>query len=174
MTRSVSGTTPWSDRVDVCRKQFASDRNDKIREQIACLVTELPVMEVGCGTQRLRRFVGGAYVGVDFTPEFDPDIVADAQELPMPDNDVPVVVTKNVLQHVPDWEAAVSECHRVARERVIHAERTHDGTTTIVADEPVLRRRFNPDEFAAAMHGTVTRYPCEADDRLTIFVGDLA
>jgi ubiquinone/menaquinone biosynthesis C-methylase UbiE len=167
--------TQWSDRIEECEEQFSTERNDEIRVQIQDLVIHLPVLEVGCGTQELKRFIpDGEYIGLDLTPEFEPDIVGDAQDLPLPDDRYPTVVTKNVLQHVPDWKEAISECARVSRMRTIHVERTHESPTDVTHKEPVLRRRFYPADFLETMkeeYDSAHMGPCYADGRLTVFRG---
>lgn len=171
--------TPWSGRVDECREQFSSERNEAIRQEIVEHVESTPVVDVGCGTGELKEHIGGEYIGVDLTPEFDPDIVGDATDLPFGDNHVPTVVVKNTLQHIPDWRAAVAECCRVAADRVVVVERTHELPTEIVAEEPCLRRRFQPVDLVTAVGdytrptGTATLHDCETDDRLSIVVGNI-
>lgn len=42
-------------------------------------------------------------------------LIADAQELPFKDNIFDVVVITEVLEHVPDMQKAIDECHRVLK-----------------------------------------------------------
>jgi ubiquinone/menaquinone biosynthesis C-methylase UbiE len=174
--------TPWSDRVGQCHEQFTTERNQAIRRELTDYIDDDAdaVLEVGCGTGELRSHVEPAheYIGLDFTAEFDPDIHADATDIPLADTSVSTVVTKNCLQHIPEYETAISECCRVAADRVISVERVHDNETTIVATEPCLRRRFAPDDLRAAFEQasaptsmrTVTIEDCATDARLAIVI----
>lgn len=164
--------TDWSERVGVCKERFTTQQMEHIRDEIQPHI-EQPVLEVGCGTMEMKdRF--DEYVGMDFTPEFEPDVIGDAQSIPFDQNTFSTVMTKNVLQHVEYWQLAVSQCFEVARDRVVFTERIHEGSTYVISEEPVLRRRFDPDHLMDVMESyslKVIRYDCGTDERLGIFVG---
>jgi len=111
------------------------------------------VLEVGAGTQELKRHLDCDYVSCDLEPRFEPDVVGDGHNLPFRDSTFDVVATKNLLQHLPSYERAVSEIVRVASERVVLAERVWDKPTQIVSKTPVLRRRFNKEDLINALKG---------------------
>lgn len=91
------------------------------------------VLDVGCGNGYvLERFAreGAETYGIDITPmsiklckqrfEFSgienaSFVVANAEELPFPDNYFDCVTSMGVLHHVPDTEKAVSEIYRVLK-----------------------------------------------------------
>jgi len=94
-----------------------------------------PILEVGCGTGRthealMRRLVlrPHGYVGVDVTPAMVERARAhypqadfrtgDLLALPFADGSFGSVVCTDVLHHLPDLEAPLSEMLRVAREHV--------------------------------------------------------
>jgi len=139
---------------------------------VECLA-EGPVLEVGAGTKELKKHIRDRrYIAVDFTPEFEPDILADAVNLPFSDSSIENVCTKNLLQHVDGWERALNEIMRVASRRIVLAERIHDAPTKIalVNENGVIRRRFNPSDLTRPLRefGRVKFNPSKADDRVGI------
>lgn len=167
-------STPWSDRVAECRDQFQTERNHQIRAELGELISNRPVLEVGCGTAELRNHVA-EYIGLDITRNFQPDIWGDATELPVRSDTIPTVISKNCLQHIPEWRQALRECCRVASERVILAERTHTDQTMIIDREPCLRRRFSEADLIATLTGVqqIQTGACESDDRLSIITAEV-
>jgi len=165
--------TPWSDRIEDCREQFSSQRNEKIRQEIVEKLGDGAVLEIGCGTQELEKHLGNRrYVGVDLTPEFKPHVLADAHHLPFRDNSFSNVCTKNCLQHTEDYQQALREVVRVARDTVVLAERVHDAPTKVVFvnENGVIRRRFNASDLIRPLRefGGVKFNLSEADDRVGI------
>jgi len=139
---------------------------------VECLA-EGPVLEVGAGTKELKKHIGDRrYIAVDFTPEFKPDILANAENLPFSDDSFENVCTKNALQHVERWEKSLSEITRVASRRIVLAERVHDGPTKIilVSENGVIRRRFNANDLIRPLRefGEVKFNPSKADDRVGV------
>jgi len=126
------------------------------------------VLEVGCGTQELKEHLDCDYVGLDFEPRFEPDVVADARNLPFRDDAFDTAVAKNVLQHIPSYEKALSEMVRVASRCMILAERVWNEPTQIVSKTPVLRRRFNPRDLLDELGDAEFRIS-ESDDRIGLF-----
>jgi len=82
------------------------------------------VVDVGCGRQRIRPFLGAdcRYVGTDFLQtatslyESRPQVYADARALPLPDGSADTVLLLEVLEHVAEPERAVGEANRVLRD----------------------------------------------------------
>jgi len=134
------------------------------------------VLEVGCGTRELRKHLDCNYVGLDFEPGFEPDMVADAHYLPFGDNAFDTVVTKNCLQHCRSWRRALSEIMRVAEKKIVLVERTWGKPTKIVsADENgVIRRRFDKADLMSTLKGwgKASFKFSTADNRVGIYLGE--
>lgn len=88
-----------------------------LEEQLATL--EGKVIDVGCGVQPYRRFLGPKvteHVGVDRLGAFaQPDLEGDALNLPVPDGSFDAALSTQVLEHVPDPTLALKELARVLR-----------------------------------------------------------
>jgi len=169
--------TPWSNRIPECRKRFSSARNEKIRQEMVNLMDNPDsVLEVGCGTQESRRHLNCNYVGLDFEPRFEPDVIGDAHDLPFGDNAFGTVVTKNCLQHCRGWKRALSEIMRVAEKRIVLAERTHNGPTRVVFANRngMVRRRFNKGDLIKALEGwgEASFKLSKTDNRVGIYLGE--
>jgi len=133
------------------------------------------VLEVGCGTMKLRKLLDCDYIGLDFEPRFKPDVVADAHYLPFRDNTFDMVVTKNCLQHLSSYQKALSEIMRVVSKRIVLAERTWEKPTKVFVDENgVIRRRFNKADLMDALKnwGEVSFKLSEADSRVGLYLGE--
>ncbi len=65
------------------------------------------ILDIGSGPERL----GKEFTNIDVYPFPEVDIVANAEELPFPDNSVDGAVSESVFEHVPD-------AHKVAKEMV--------------------------------------------------------
>jgi len=134
------------------------------------------VLEVGCGTQELRKYLDCDYVGMDFEPRFNPCVVGDAHNLPFKDDAFDTVVTKNVLQHCESWEGALSEIMRVARKRIVLAERTWEKPTEVlfVDESGVIRRRFNRVDLIEILRewGEASFKLSRADNRVGLYLGE--
>jgi SAM-dependent methyltransferase len=82
------------------------------------------VLEVGVGERVFGSYIkentGASYTSVDIAPDLEPDRVASVLALPFPDKSFDAVCAFEVLEHLPfeDFEKAVSELCRVARNRV--------------------------------------------------------
>ena len=126
------------------------------------------VLNVGCGPNYLKKHLDCECVGLDFEDDWPGvDVVADARDIPFPDDSFHYCVTKTVLQHIPNWREALREILRVG-ENVLLAERVWDEETEIVYREPVLRRRFNPQDLLDELGGAEFKIS-ESDDRLGFF-----
>ena len=70
-----------------------------------CGASVLPlVIDVGCGEKPYAEFFEGAhYVGLNYgTDDASPDIVGDAQQLPLRSNCADIVFSTQVIEHVHD------------------------------------------------------------------------
>jgi len=134
------------------------------------------VLEVGCGTQELRKHLDCDYVGLDFEPGFEPDVIADARNLPFRDDAFDTAVTKNVLQHLPSYRRALSEMMRVARKQIVLAERTWEKPTKVVSvnESGVIQRRFNKEDLMSALKGwgEASFKSSGADNRVGLYLGE--
>jgi len=77
------------------------------------------VVDVGCGERPYADFFEGAYyVGLNYgMDDASPDIVGDAQQLPLKSNCADIVFSTQVIEHVPHPEKLVREAFRVLKPR---------------------------------------------------------
>ena len=75
------------------------------------------VLDVGCGNKPYADlFNDCTYIGANYsTIDADPDIVADAMQLPIAAQTVDLVFCSQVIEHVPRPWKLVEECFRVLR-----------------------------------------------------------
>jgi SAM-dependent methyltransferase len=78
------------------------------------------VLDVGCGEQPLRPVVeraGGQYTGADVGQNLagTVDVIADITDVPLPDNFFDVVLCTEVLEHIADTSAALTQLARLCR-----------------------------------------------------------
>lgn len=81
------------------------------------------VLDVGCGRQRIRRYLSAEcqYLGVDYPHtaialyDTRPDVFADGTRLPFDAESVDTVLALEVLEHIPDATAVVAEAVRVLK-----------------------------------------------------------
>ena len=106
--------------------EHARPRLDLIAETLDLVgeLREKRVLDVGCGNGRYMAAItaaGGQVVGVDLSAGMlttiparrPPVLVADAQQLPIADAAVDVVLLMHMLYHVPNPEHAVEDARRV-------------------------------------------------------------
>jgi len=167
--------TPWSDRVRQLDTRWRRTGLNFYRKEIVKALRKLnprTILDVGCGSgilySYLPFYLRKRYTGVDFTEEFItlnrqkyPDaawIVADALHLPFNDGTFELVTTTTVLQHIENWKEALAEIFRVSSRYALLTERIHEAPTTIVSNQPVLRRRFSWRELfdELSTYGTPT------------------
>lgn len=92
-----------------------------LRGVVADLEPGSSILDVGAGEAPYRElFAGHDYRTTDWAqtthePTFAVDHVAPADDLPLADDSVDVVVCTQVLEHVPEPGAALAEFHRVLR-----------------------------------------------------------
>jgi ubiquinone/menaquinone biosynthesis C-methylase UbiE len=128
---------------------------------------EETVLDAGCGTGWLaaglpRAVPGLSVIGVDVSAGMIaqaraagawPLLHADAQRLPLANASVDLIVTRGVLHHLPDVQAALTEWRRVLRPGGAVVVACEPTPTTEAHSEPlvrallrVLHRTLTPDE----------------------------
>lgn len=83
------------------------------------------VVDIGCGRMPYRERIlarAGRYIGVDspstaklYKGKVKPDIFADATRIPLPDRSADTVLLFQVLEHLPDPQAALTEIERILK-----------------------------------------------------------
>jgi glycosyltransferase involved in cell wall biosynthesis len=76
------------------------------------------MVDYGCGAKPYRRFFNKVqkYIGVDFSPDGPDDLVLPQDgKLPLPDEEADVVLSSQVLEHVPDVALHLAESLRVLK-----------------------------------------------------------
>jgi len=161
--------TLWTGRTDELTDRFSGSQHEDVRKEMVSTMDEPEsVLNVGCGPNYLKKHLDCECVGLDFEDDWPGvDVVADARDIPFPDDSFHYCTTKTVLQHIPNWKEALREILRVG-ENVLLAERVWDEETEIVYREPVLRRRFNPQDLLDELGGAEFKIS-ESDDRLGFF-----
>lgn len=92
--------------VPVSLKDVVSDT-----DAMALLKKDKLRLNLGCDRQEIAGFVG-----VDFNPDVDPDILADVEDLNMiEDNSVDEIYASQVLEHLPYGTKALEEWLRVLK-----------------------------------------------------------
>jgi SAM-dependent methyltransferase len=72
----------------------------------------MKILDVGCG---VNKFPGA--IGLDNNPRTAADVIHDLGSTPYPfdDNDFDLVVSRHVIEHVPDVMAFVTELYRISK-----------------------------------------------------------
>lgn len=76
--------------------------------------SEKRVLDIGSGGSSYDRFFPNR-LSVDFDSDRNPDIVADAHELPFEDSEFEIVLCTEVLEHLIDPRKAIREFNRVLK-----------------------------------------------------------
>ena len=91
-------------------------RDDLIGEHLAALPADALVVNVGCA--KVRRFEAecpARYLATDLRVLDTVDFSSDATRLPLADDSVDLLITLEMLEHVPDPAAVVRELGRVVK-----------------------------------------------------------
>jgi len=109
---------------------------------------EKKILDVGCG----RNKYPGA-IGLDSNPRTDADVIHDLGVTPYPfsDNEFDEVISRHVIEHVPDVMAFVSELHRITKPgghiRIVTPHYSNPDWPT----DPTHRNHFNSYSFTCFM-----------------------
>jgi SAM-dependent methyltransferase len=91
------------------------NRRGAVRSQLRALLAELPHdgvgLNIGAGTTSLDSRVRN----LDIVPGPNIDYVGSAEDIPLPDASVDLVITQETLEHVADPQQAMREIHRVLK-----------------------------------------------------------
>lgn len=99
---------------------------------------------MGCGKNK----VAGA-VGLDSNPRTDADVIHDLGDLPYPfeDDEFDLIVSRHVIEHVPDVVGFVEELHRITKPGGRIELLTPHYTNPDWANDPTHRNHFNSYSF---------------------------
>jgi SAM-dependent methyltransferase len=74
------------------------------------------MLDVGCGGQQYRKFVAcERYVGVEWTVDKRPPVVADVTRIPFADRSFDSALCTEVLEHLPEPDRCLAEIRRVVK-----------------------------------------------------------
>lgn len=104
----------------------------------------LKILDVGCGTNKYE----GA-VGLDNNPRTKADVIHDLGEFPYPfaDDEFDLVVSRHVIEHVPDVIGFVEELYRITRHGGRIEILTPHYTNPDWANDPTHRNHLNSYSF---------------------------
>lgn len=92
--------------------------DQKIKEIAKCKV----IYDIGGGKKfqkdlapYKKYFINSEYKTIDKDPNCEPDILADAHNLPIPDNSADAIICKSVLEHVENPFLVVEEIYRILK-----------------------------------------------------------
>ncbi len=108
------------------------------------------ILDVGCGNNKVE----GA-VGLDNNPKTSADVIHDLGDVPYPftDSEFDHVVSRHVIEHVPDVIAFVEELYRVTRNGGTIEILTPHYTNADWANDPTHRNHFNSYSFNTFVSG---------------------
>lgn len=73
------------------------------------------ILDIGCGHKPYAKFFSCKYVGLDPFEEVNPDIIANAWEIPVLDNYFDGVILNQSLEHIEKTKETISEIRRVLK-----------------------------------------------------------
>jgi len=94
------------------------------KKMLSFLHLKSPVLDNGCGTGFMTRFLEGyEVVGLDISPKmvelakggYSRVVLGDSQNLPFEDQSFQIVINRGLLHHLPDPKKGVSEMSRVLK-----------------------------------------------------------
>lgn len=76
---------------------------------------EMKVLDIGCGNKPYARYFKCEYVGLDPFEDTKADVIADAWDIPFPDNEFDGIILNQSLEHIEKTEKTISEIKRVLK-----------------------------------------------------------
>jgi SAM-dependent methyltransferase len=103
-------------------------------------VAEMKILDVGCGSNKYE----GA-IGLDNNPRTAADVIHDLGVIPypFPDDEFDLIVSRHVIEHVPDVMAFITELHRITKHGGKIRLVTPHYTNPDWATDPTHRNHFN-------------------------------
>ena len=104
----------------------------------------MKILDVGCGTNKYE----GA-IGLDYNPRTGADVIHDLGKFPYPfeDNEFDLVVSRHVVEHVPDVMGFIEELHRISKPGGRINLVTPHYTSPDWASDPTHRTHLNSYSF---------------------------
>lgn len=90
--------------VDLAMKKFSRNFNK-----------DMKVLDVGCGNKPYAKYFNCKYVGLDPFSKTKADIIADAWEIPVPDNEFDGVILNQSLEHIKKTTETIAEIKRILK-----------------------------------------------------------
>lgn len=132
---------------------------NKEKKRIDSIINLIPdncdsLLEVGCGDGRILNQIKDNYktiYGIDISKEAIKNVevptkLADASELPFPDNSFDIVLCCEVLEHIPyeTYQKSLKELERVAKKYIIISVPNNENLKLKQVTCPICRCIFNP------------------------------
>lgn len=111
-----------------------------IKESLPEDLSQRQVLNLGCGRQHLIQAIN-----LDVTPDTNPDVVHDLNQLPwpFPNNRFREVLAYDVIEHLEGFISTIEEIHRVCRDKaVVRITVPHFSCANAFTD-PTHRRFFS-------------------------------
>lgn len=76
------------------------------------------ILDVGCGLKPYQRSLPSScrYIGIDIFAQARPDVVANVEALPFPDQHFDSILCTEVLEHLPEPEQALAQIKRALKD----------------------------------------------------------
>ena len=110
----------------------------------------MKILDVGCGANKYE----GA-IGLDNNPKTAADVIHDLGDFPYPfvDNEFELIVSRHVIEHVPDVMAFITELHRITKPGGRIRLVTPHYTNPDWANDLTHRNHFNSYSFNTFLPG---------------------
>ena len=91
---------------------------DRSLKELEPIFGQKTVLEIVGGRHSNRNYRPGSkeYVTLDKSAGTEPDLVADAVDMPFPDGSIDAILCTETIEHVMDYQKLVGEIHRVLKD----------------------------------------------------------
>lgn len=169
-------------------KLVYADHNSavQVRTALTRLLDEQPVgseiLNVGSGEDVIREDVQN----LDIVPGPNVDIVGTAEEIPLEDGSVDLIISQEAFEHIQNPEAALKECFRVLKPgakmffQVPFIIGYHPGPTDFIrftregVQESLERAGFHVDEIEISVAGATGFYRIAVEFAAILFSGPIS